>query len=142
MKKTRLYILAFVVCIGIAVYFYKCCPASNQSVHITVPNGFQGVFRIVESSVGVRPKVGSQGFDYRIPEECLFLARDISIFSSWHRQTSSYEDGTPIMEGTAIEDKEQIGIWSWGRPDAIEFFVGKKEAFLSIDRTSVTPGRL
>ena len=81
-------------------FLAACSPRSGDPIHITIPDAYRGVFKIVpDSHAGLRHVVVDEYFQFNIPEEGILKVEDIAPFQRFHQTKVTYESGGSVPNG-------------------------------------------
>jgi hypothetical protein len=89
LRSFRPAILLLALCYG--------CSSYGTPVHFVVPAEFRGpIFLVLDESDGIEVTPTGGKYVYRIPVTGLVRIKSFKPFEPWHKETASYDDGTPI----------------------------------------------
>ena len=109
-----------------------CSPRSGDPVHITIPDTYRGVFKIVpDSNAGVPHLMVDEHFQFKIPEEGILKVENIAPFERFHQTRVTYENGESLPHGflnLPPETTRWYSLWS-DTTGTIWFLIGTQEEY-------------
>jgi hypothetical protein len=139
--------LATLFIVAVLYGLYRMRSTGDLTVCFVVPDGYQGIFRLVIDPHAEQPTQEGGVWVYRIPEDGVLRVKKHWPLSDWHRPTAVYRSGKPLDAAQLPPGKpyrDEIRVHSTGsatHPDGsqtMDFFVGTDrqmlEIFKSVDR--------
>jgi hypothetical protein len=103
-------------------------------VHYILPDGYEGVFTIIEdAAAGVDVVAANQEYRYQVPESGVLRVRTIDSIRSAHLASASYRNGTRLPSGDAGDapddrtDGSQLYSLELVNEKAVKYLIGTKE---------------
>lgn len=123
----------------IAVFFWGCNEEKVWELEIVLPEGYHGVFKIVEDPEnGKVLKLNEKDvLTIIVPHSGIVALKQISMFDNWHQTVVRYEDGANITNANFYElDANTLGfyfLWSDSNNN-IYFLIGTKNEYESLQK--------
>jgi hypothetical protein len=96
-------LIVVVFLLGAALLIVMKAPVNR--VRFIVPDGFHGIFVIVEDAVhGDVPKRNANTVTYRIPKSGVLYSRDVQPLKSWHASSASFYSGDNITDDRLADE--------------------------------------
>jgi len=103
-----------------------------------VPNGFSGLFLVVEdkeNGVDVQRKDGE--YFFQVPESGKLVVKRLKPLIDWHREAARYQDGRKLPTEELYNDNE-IGLFAlpYVAGKGVFYFVGSRSDFKRVSGIS------
>lgn len=116
------------------VSFSGCFEENEWVLEIVLPQGYHGVFKIVEDSKNkITPQRREENMlTITVPDDGIVTLKKVEQFDDWHSTIVRYEDGTTITDANFYElDSSALGFYSLWSDDKnnIYYLIGTKKEY-------------
>lgn len=115
--------------LGLLAFAFGCNDGSGPPIHFIAPNGFRGNIDIIHDAKNGTNLVNREGtLLCVIPATGQLRVKSLKPFQSWHSETASYADGTPLRSANGISSISffALGAYASGSTQGVTYFIGTK----------------
>jgi len=112
----------------VGLFLLGCKKESPKTAVFIIPDGFEGIFKVVLSENNGESRNDEKKNIYRINDSGVCVVSELGVIDGWHNREAEYTSGQKIMtfpspEATEVADlSEQVLFFSLVRTADDEFF--------------------